>query len=340
MGLDFKRLLPSRFRGANSAPAELGRHIPAQSSAIGKSDRPAIPAHARPLDFDESFLRRLEQLTLNLHRIGDAVGGRPGARRMPAADFIDHRAYSPGDDQRHIDWHAAARHDEVFVKVGKVMQSAEVHLLIDASASMAALPAKWHQARKLAGALGWIALTQGDRFALSSFPKREQSLLLKPGRGTGRSAELFAQLSNLEQSRASSSQITPNLEGVLRRMPAGGLLVIISDLWLVDDLELALSKAPSPRYETLVLQVLHPSELKPDFQGSFELRDAESGALHNVVIDQRALDQYRSLMSERLEHWHRTANRQGASYALVPSDWPIEQAVIPFLQRHALLKSR
>jgi len=319
------------FRRSASSGGQTGRRRGPRSSST-------LPPPADDLAFDEAFLRRLERLSLGLQRVSEAVGGRPGSRRVPAADFIDHRPYSPGDDLRHIDWNAAARHDEVFVKVGRVMQSAEVHILLDASPSMAALPLKWQRARQLAAAMGWMSLAHGDRVGLSLFPERDGEPVAAPARGTAPGREMLRRLARLEPVAAQATALAPALGACVRGRP-GGLLVLISDLWLVDDLDRALAMAPPPRWDILLLQLLDPSELRPDFDGAFELIDAETGQARQLNIDARLRAAYRREMGRRLELVRRTAGRRGASHALVPADWPVEQAVIPYLQRRAILES-
>ncbi len=287
--------------------------------------------------FDEAFLRRLERLTLSLRRVHTAVGGRPGTRRAPAADFVDHRPYSPGDDQRHIDWNAAARHDEVFVKVGRMLQSADVHLVLDLSPSMAAWPAKHKLSIELAAALGWLSLAQGDRVTLHPFPESPALAPWQPARGKGRGSAYLRYLAELPAVEAAATSLAPILRTATRRASAGGLAVVISDLWVVDDLEAALALAPPPRWDSLVLQILDRSELSPPMDGPLDLIDAESGAALRLRVDEAMRARYRAALAARLERIQRLAAGRGATHVLLPADWPIERAVIPYLQRRAVL---
>jgi len=299
-----------------------------------------IPPRTPPepaFQFDDAFLRRLERLSLRVRRAGGAVGGRPGARRRPAADFIDHRPYSPGDDQRHIDWHAAARHDEVFVKVGRVPHAADVHLVLDISRSMAIWPAKRRLASELAAALGWLSLAQGDRVTLRTFPAGAGVTEWRPARGTGYGAALLRHVAELPVVDAPATTVGPALRDTARQASLGGLAVVISDLWVADDLDAALAQAPAPRWETLVLHVLDRSELSPSIEGPVQLVDAESGADIVLVVDDAVRAEYRAFLNARLERLRAIAGARGATYALVPADWPLEQAVIPYLQRRGVV---
>ncbi len=303
------------------------------------SDGQGRPAAGGELRFDDALLRRLEKLSLRANRVTGAAGGRPGTLRLPAADFIDHRPYSPGDDQRHIDWPAAARHDALFVKVGRASQAADVHVLLDVSRSMGFDQSKWRLARELTAALGWISLAQGDRVTLTCFSSGPPGESWGPASGGGKGAGLITFLSSLLSVSEGRSELGHAVQEVTRNRAAGGLLVLVSDLWFADDLEEALGHAPSPRWEVLVLQVLAREELSPSVTGSLELLDAETGERLTIVVDDEVRSEYRYLLNSRLERVRRVTSRKGASYALIPGDWRLERAVIPYLQRLSVLTS-
>jgi uncharacterized protein (DUF58 family) len=119
---------------------------------------------------DAAFLRTLDRLALQTQRRlrGDNIGQRASYRRLPASDFREHRVYQPGDDLRHVDWNASARAEHVFIKMGEQTKEASLHLLLDSSASMQwGQPSKLWAGRRLAAALGFIALNYGDRLTVS-----------------------------------------------------------------------------------------------------------------------------------------------------------------------------
>ena len=110
----------------------------------------------------DAFLCRLDTLALAMR--GRAQGGAGGSRRSrqtgSSAEFSDYREYIPGDDIRRLDWNAYARFDKLFLKLFMEEQESQVTILLDASASM---EAKWASARSAAEAVGYLALTGGDR---------------------------------------------------------------------------------------------------------------------------------------------------------------------------------
>ena len=113
----------------------------------------------------DSFLSRLDTLSLAMR--GRAQGGAGGSRRSrqtgSSAEFSDDREYIPGDDIRRLDWNAYARFDRLFLKLFMEEQESLVTVMLDASASM---EAKWASARSAAEAVGYLALTGGDRLCV------------------------------------------------------------------------------------------------------------------------------------------------------------------------------
>ena len=113
----------------------------------------------------------------------------------------------------------------------------------------------------------------------------------------------------------------------------------MSDLWLTDDLDAALALIGAPRWDLLVLQVLARGELEPTLDGAVELVDAESDVRLPLVVDASLRADYRRALTARLERVRALTVGLGGQHALVPADWPLEQAVIPYLQRRSLLAS-
>src|SRR5450432_2135221 len=115
---------------------------------------------------DPSFVRELEALRRRLEvsvRSG-AAGERASRRRGGSAEFQDHRPYAPGDDLRRVDWAAFALTGEPVLKLFRAEEDSVLRLLVDASASLAfGTPQKLEVARRVAAAIGYLALANGQR---------------------------------------------------------------------------------------------------------------------------------------------------------------------------------
>src|SRR3972149_5689609 len=113
-----------------------------------------------------SFLSTLDRLTLASRRmrVGTFKGERRSPRRGGSVEFADFREYAPGDDFRQIDWNAYARLERLFLRLFVEEEDATIHVLVDASQSMDwGQPSKWTYARRVAAALGYVALVGMDR---------------------------------------------------------------------------------------------------------------------------------------------------------------------------------
>jgi len=288
---------------------------------------------------DEAFLRRLERLSLQASRMlrGGLVGAHPSLRRLPAPTFSDHRAYSPSDDLRYVDWNAYARQDHLHLKLGETEQDVSVHLLLDRSRSMdygTGDSNKLQYGRLLAAALGYLAMSSGDRVEVAPFDVR-----LAQHWGPAHSRAQALSLLRYARAVEPGAQGDPQraLEAYTRPRP-GGMLVLLSDLWAAGDLDRLLRMAQPPRWQVLVLHLLHRDELEPTLRGELELEDSERGDRIALDADAQTLARY----NERLRGWltavEQTCARRGAQYTRLPTDMALERAVIPFLRHRQILQ--
>ena len=145
------------------------RHTPIRQSAGSW----ASPNSGNPQSalVDSEFLRKLDRLSLALGRdlVHGLMGEHLAQRRTSGIEFADYRAYSPGDDLRRVDWNAYARLGTLHVRQSQAEHDTDLYLLVDASPSMEfGQPSKFFAARRLAAALGYIALAHLDRVVLSA----------------------------------------------------------------------------------------------------------------------------------------------------------------------------
>src|ERR1700760_3055758 len=115
---------------------------------------------------DPAFVRELEALRRRLAVLvqSGAGGERVSRRRGSSAEFQDHRPYAPGDDLRRVDWAAFARTGEPVLKLFRAEEDSLLRLLLDASASRGfGAPKKLDVARRVAAAIGYLALANGQR---------------------------------------------------------------------------------------------------------------------------------------------------------------------------------
>ena len=233
---------------------------------------------------DFAVLRRLDRLALRTQPWlrGQSAGQRPSRRRLPSTDFREHRQYLPGDDLRHVDWNASARSEHVFVKMGERPREATIHVLLDHSASMAwGTPSKLSAARRLAVALGYLALNHGDHLVVGSLC--DPAPRFGPSHGTGRVPGLLRFVRGLKPVR--NADLLKNARSYMAHQPRGGLVVLISDLLAIQDAGALVDIFPPPTWQTLVMHLLHPLEMDPAPIGEVEFQDVETHEKANYDLD-------------------------------------------------------
>jgi uncharacterized protein (DUF58 family) len=265
--------------------------------------------------------RQLDRLALTGRRelAGQGVGQRASARRKLAPDFIEHRAYVPGDDVRYVDWRASARSEHVYVRQGELPQETGVYFLVDASASMA-----WGQPPKHTGqlfnvaSLGYLALSQDDRVMVHPFGERAQ----RPFGPISGKAQITALVSYLNRIQyGGESDLLRAARRLVARFSRGGILFILSDLLSVENLAAVLGLFPPPRWAVHVLQTLHPEEVDPALSGDLQLVDIEDGGNRNLDINNESLKGYQ----EHFEAWRREIEliciENYATHTILPTSW-------------------
>ena len=150
---------------------------------------------AAPL-LEPALLRRLEGLALQVRRAvsGQMGGERRSRRRGQSVEFADFRNYTPGDDFRLIDWNAYARLDRFMLRLFVAEEELPLNIFLDLSGSMDwGKPNKAETARRLAGAIAYVALAALDRVRLTVFADGPTSGGA-PYRGRRAAGELFSRL--------------------------------------------------------------------------------------------------------------------------------------------------
>lgn len=274
-----------------------------------------------------AFVRELEALRRKLRvRAQSGSGGEHVAsRRGSSAEFLEHRAYAPGDDLRRMDWLAFARTGEPVLKLFRAEEDAVVRIVVDASASLeAGEPPKIVQAKRIAAAIGYMALASSERaqvLAASDGLLRAR----EPGRGRGSLPKLLRELDAIVAERG--TDLARALDAVLLRSRRPGMLVVVSDFLDAGPFEEALGRAAAARHDLVLVQVLAPEEIDPPWDGDLALEDVETGEVLEVTLDARALEAYLGRLGGLMSVLRATAKRHRATYVRVSTLEPLLDAV-------------
>jgi len=284
---------------------------------------------------DPPLLRRLEALALQVRR---AVNGQMGGERRSNArgrsvEFADFRNYTPGDDFRLIDWNAYARLDRYMLRLFVAEQELPLSIFVDLSGSMDwGNPNKALTAKRLAGAIAYVALAALDRVRLTVFAEGPTSGGA-PYRGRRAVAELFSRLQSFPV--GGQTDYARLVWPIGKQRP--GMTVLISDGLGETSIDSAIAALGHARQEGAVLQLLAPQEIAPDWTGDARLRDSETGVEREFTSTPVTQGAYLEALSHRMHEIESSAHRRGLRYARLSTDQPIEDMVLRTLRKLGLL---
>ena len=281
----------------------------------------------------DAFLTRLDALALRMRH--PASGGAGGLRRSKAlgssVEFSDFREYSIGDDVRRIDWNAYARFERLFLKLFMEEQEQQVHLILDASASMGF--GKWEPAKQLIETLGYLCLCGGDRvtvYAVSDGATRHT----RPLQGRHSYPEL---VSFVEETRPAGK--TALYESIAQTtLPAGrGMTVLVSDLLDEGGYQRALQSLLYRKQEVSVLQVMSHAEWEPLLEDVVELCDGATGARLVLSAGYETLRRYRVTARAYVGEIAAFCRKYGMTHIFLLPEEPFEEQMLRELSRRGLI---
>jgi len=281
------------------------------------------------------LLRRLEALAVLVRRAvkGQMGGERRSVSRGRSPEFADFRNYSPGDDYRLIDWNAYARLDRFVLRLFVAEEELPLSLFIDLSGSMDwGRPNKAEVAKRLAGAIAYVALASLDRVRLTVFAEGPTSGGA-PYRGRHAAAGLFARIQSFPA--GGPTDYARLVAPITRQRP--GMTVLITDGLGASPVEPAITALRLARQEGAVLQLLAPQEVALDWTGDARLKDAETGLEREFTATPATQAAYRTALGRRTDEIERAARRHGLRFARLTSDQPIEDMVQRTLRQVGLL---
>lgn len=287
---------------------------------------------------DESFVHRLERLNvLTRGLVHQGVAGEHRSRRYASsAEFADFRKYVQGDDFRRIDWNAYARLGGLFLKLTEAKEDVAVHLLVDSSQSMNwGTPNKLLFARKVAAALGYVALSRFDSVTGASFAEA----LVEPIPKLRGKNQAMRFLQYLDRAPIGA---TTRLDYAMAQYCGGvttrGIAFVISDLLTEDDWQKGIVRLIGEGMDVVVVHVLAPEEIDPAVDGEIELIDAESGDIVELVVGEDARRSY----AARVEEWCRGiedfCHRSEVRYLRLDSAMEIEEIFLDQMRRRRIVR--
>jgi uncharacterized protein (DUF58 family) len=258
-----------------------------------------------------------------------------GLHRSPdfgfSQEFAEYRAYTQGDDLRHVDWNVFARTDRCYLKRYRGETNSQLMLLVDTSASMAygSQPVnKLDYARFLAASLAYMANSQRDAAGLIVFD--EDVVDYVPP--STRQGQLFRLLHAIERAkpgtRTDFAKPFVHFRNLIHRR---GILVVISDFY--EDPAVILRTVEPLRYhgnDLILFHVLDPQELAPAFREPVLLEDMEERTTLEVSPEY-ARHEYRERMDSHIAVLKEKSRGAGIDYYLMNTARPLDEGLREYL---------
>jgi uncharacterized protein (DUF58 family) len=283
---------------------------------------------------DPSVLAGISNLELVAKTVVD--GFVTGLHRSPdfgfSQEFAEYRAYTEGDDLRHIDWNVYARSERLYLKRFRGETNSLVTILLDASNSMqfgSHRVSKMDYARYLAASLFYLAIhSQRDAAGLLTFDDEVRNYI----RPSTRQGQLHRLLAGLEQAepRARTDFAKPMryFQEFLKRR---GMVLIVSDFW--ESPESIVQTIEPLRYhgnEVVLFHVLDPEDVRPKMNGPSILVDLETLNELEVTPDYSKRE-YREKIDAHLADLRHRTQAAGMGYFLLMTDRPLDAALREYL---------
>ncbi len=280
-----------------------------------------------------SLLRQLEQCQLLAARRTktSAKGERRSRARGHSVEFADYRNYVAGDDLRYLDWNLYGRLDRLFLKLYEEERELPVTLFLDCSESMGfGEPSKFDFARRLAAAIGYVALCSFDRVSVVPFPTTAIPPLaqaeLRQVRGKRSTLRFFQ---NLEKLRAGGAAgIGECLRRGALQMRRTGVSIVLSDFLDPEGYQAGLKALLARGSEVTLVQVLSPEELQPSTYGDLKLVDSETGFEQELTFGKFRLQAYLQTLEQFVGELRDYAGARGAGHFMVSSSTALEDLLL------------
>jgi uncharacterized protein (DUF58 family) len=262
-------------------------------------------------------------------------GIRRSVRRGQSVEFTDYRDYALGDDLRALDWNVYARLERLFIKLFIEEEDVTVHILLDASASMATgSPDKLLFGKRAAAALAYVGLASYDRVGLAVLQGRV-ARRFPAVRGTGRVFQVLADLSGISASTG-ATDLAAAARHYAAQLTQRGPLILISDLF-DPNAERVVSELAGTRCEVALLHTLSPDELDPPLEGDLRVVDSETGDGVDITADLYTLDAYRQRLAEWQARLEQVSTKRRVSYVPTPTTLPLAELVFAELRRRRVV---
>jgi uncharacterized protein (DUF58 family) len=286
---------------------------------------------------DPAGLSRVGNMELVAKQVVE--GFLTGRHRSPyhgfSVEYLDHRAYTPGDDLRNLDWKIVARNDKYQVKLFEDETNLRAYILLDCSASMSFKSGKLDKlsyGSYLAAALTYLLIRQNDAVGLLLFDTEVRQFI--PPRAHPSQFRRVLDILNKTQSRGDTN-VGAVLHEAAERTKRRGLIIVISDL-IDKEAEIAegLQHFRHNNHEVLVFHVMDDAELEFPYDRLTRFKDMEGAG--RVVANPKSLrKRYLERIQEFTERIKSDCFERKISYSLANTQEPYDRFLAQYLDKRA-----
>lgn len=263
---------------------------------------------------------------------GSVSGHHKSPHRGSSVEFAEYRNYAPGDDIRRLDWRVFARSDRFYLKEFEAETNLRCYVVLDASGSMefsgAAGVSKHDFARRLAAALAYLVVQQGDAAGFSCIGERN-AVEVPPRRHP---SHLQLILEKLDASEAGGETgLVAALHSLAERVRRRALIVLITDAFCdPEELLSALQHLRYQKHDVVMFQLLDRMELEFRFDRPVRFVDLES-PMSVVTEPGMVRDEYLRQLNGHLERLSTGCREFKVDYRRVVTDEDYERVLAAFL---------
>ncbi len=290
---------------------------------------------------DPAVIAQLGALPLMSRKpmLGNVSGRHSSPHRGASVEFAEYRKYVPGDDLRRLDWRAYGRSDRFYIKEFEADTNLRMVMVVDTSGSMdvgSVGITKLEYARRIAAALSYLAIQQGDAVGMACVAKRILQNI-PPRRNPAHLTTIYDTLEAAQpQGETGLVEVLHELAETVRQR---ALVIILSDFFVeTGSLRECFEHLRFRKHDVTAFHLLDPEELAFAFQRPTRFVDMEGGTA--VFADPVEIaDRYHRALAVYLEDLRRVVLETGVDYRRISIDSSYAKELTNFLVDRAYHRS-
>jgi len=254
-----------------------------------------------------------------------------GLHRSPdfgfSQEFAEYRAYTPGDDLRHVDWNVYARTERAYLKRYRGETNCQLTMMLDTSASMGYSShgiSKLDYGRFLTVSLAYLANQQRDAAGVIIFDDDVRNYV-RPSTRQGQFMRVAHAVEKAELgTRTDFAKPFLHFQQFhIRR----GIAAVVSDFYEQPDVIIRAVEPLRYRGNDLVLfHVLDPEEIRPKLKEPVLLVDMETKDAVEVSPEY-AKEEYSNKIDAHIDALKKKAAAANIDYCLLSTNRPLDDAM-------------